>query len=87
MGHMVIVCILESDLQKQLTPNHLLICDPPAVEPLEMAPLAARTHHPETDGPEQPEQADDRDVKRAVQSPIDLLIELAGRPIDAESGS
>lgn len=65
--------------------EHPLIRDPPAIEPLEMRPLAARTHHSKADGPEKPEQADDRDIKDTVKRPVDLLVELARRPIYAEA--
>lgn len=52
-----------------------------------MPPLATRAHHAKADGPEQPEQTDDCDVECAIQRPIDLLVELACCPIDAEAGS
>lgn len=69
------------------TRKRLLIRDPPAIEPLEMTPLAARAHHSKADSPEQPEQTDNRDVQRTVQHPVDLLVQLARCPIHAETRS
>ena len=64
-----------------------LICDPPAVEPLKMSPLGAWTHHSKADGPEEPEQTDDCYIKGTKKRPVNLLVELACCPIDAEARS
>lgn len=69
------------------TPSPSLIRDPPALEPLEMPPLRARSLHTKRDSPEEPEEPNDGNVQSAIQHPADLLVQLAGRKVDAEAGS
>jgi hypothetical protein len=49
------------------------------VFPLRAAPLHSKAH-----GPEQPEQADDKHIKRTKDDPINISVNLPCRPIDAE---
>ncbi len=51
-----------------------LVGDSPALEPLEMSPLAARSNHTERDGPEQPVQTNDNNVQNAEDGPLYLLV-------------
>lgn len=51
-----------------------------------MAPLRARSLHTERDGPEEHEESDDGNVQSTIQSPSDLLVQLARCEVDAEAG-
>lgn len=62
------------------------IRDPPSAEPLEMLPLRAGSLHSEANGAEQPEEADDQDIQATKEDPVDILVELAGCPVNAEAG-
>ena len=44
-----------------------------------------RTHHTEANRPKQPEEPDNGDVKGTKDGPVDLLVQLARAPVDAEA--
>jgi hypothetical protein len=62
-----------------------LVGDPPALEPLEVFPLAARSNHTEGDGPEQPVQEDGSKVQYSKDAPLYLLVQLPCGEVQAEA--
>lgn len=62
-----------------------LVSDPPALEPLEVFPLAARSNHTEGDGPEQPVQEDGSKVQYSKDAPLYLLVQLPCGEVQAEA--
>ena len=62
-----------------------LVGDPPAVEPLEVFPLAAGSDHTEGDGTEEHVQADDDGVQNGEDGPLYLLTELSRGEVEAEA--
>lgn len=49
-----------------------------------MSPLTTRTHHSETDRPEQPEESNDQDIQCSEQDPVNPLVQLPCGPINTE---
>lgn len=62
-----------------------LVRDPPAVEPLEMTPLAGRSDHAEADRSEEPVKSDNDGVQNAKDSPLNLPVKPPRGPIRAET--
>ena len=62
-----------------------LVGDPPALEPLEVFPLAAGSNHTERDGSEQPIQEDDGSVQYGEDTPLYLLVQLPCSEVQAEA--
>jgi hypothetical protein len=64
-----------------------LVGDPPAVEPLEVAPLLARSNHAKRDGPEQPVKTNNNRVQYGKDGPADLVVQFPRRPVKTETHS
>jgi ribosomal protein L37E len=62
-----------------------LVGDPPALEPLEVLPLAAGTDHTERDRAEQPVQANDDCIQNSKDTPAKLLVHVPRCEVKAET--
>ena len=67
------------------TPKFTLVCNLPAVEPLEVPPLAAGSYHTKRDGAEEPVQANHQHVQRREDAPLHLLGQLPRAKVEAEA--
>lgn len=61
-----------------------LVGNPPAVEPLEVAPLLTGSNHTKRNGSEQPVQANDDHIQYGKDAPANLVVELPRCEVETE---
>lgn len=62
-----------------------LVGDPPALEPLQVAPLLAGSDHTKRNRPEQPVETNDDHVQHGENAPADLVVELPCSEVKTET--